>query len=157
MRCTYCRWWGVMSLIFPCTLYPTLVPSHRRVLHIHTHFPWAQWESQTHALNWPEVHGQQGSLQGKLTQKLWRSESFPHSPSFPPGLPQGKEFLSQGVWAFTPCSRVTGVVMAFIRGFLRESGKLSKKIIQAYHGCERSGKVNPAGRRMCMAGHTGVL
>lgn len=33
---------STVCLVCSCPLYPMLVPSHRSVLHTHTHFPWAQ-------------------------------------------------------------------------------------------------------------------
>lgn len=137
-----------VSLVSPCPLYPTLVPSHWSVLpHPHT-FPMGTSKGvRDRATCWTgqEVHEQQGSLQGKVTLELWWPESSTRSPSSAPGSLQCQALLcamepghslpaaESQEWLWLLLGGETGV-------FWRENGKLSKKIIQVHHGGERSGR-----------------
>lgn len=146
MRCTYSGWWGVHCVWFvpaPCTRCscpPTGVfctPTH--ISHGH------KWESesQTQALNWLRGSWAAGELavEGD-TGALMTWELHPFSFLSPRTGPVPGITLSHGAWPFSPCNRVTAMVMAYVRRsdglFLRESGKLSKTI-QVCHGRGQAG------------------
>lgn len=123
MRCTYSGWWGVQWVWFlpaPCS--QRFCP-HTGVFCTPTHNSHGhkgESESQTLMLNWLRGSWAAGELAGEGdTEALMAWVLHPFfflSPGIAsvPGLA-----LSHGAWAFTPCGRVTGVVMAFIRRWYR--------------------------------------
>lgn len=129
-----------LCLVSHCPLYPTLVPSHRSVCTSTHNSLGHKWESEseTHVLNWPRGSWAAGELAGEGdTGALMAWELHPFSFLTPRIAPVPGIALSRGAWAFTPCGRVTGVVMAFIRSWDRF---FWEKVIEVHHGAERSGR-----------------